>query len=111
MNVSPVKYNSYVALRSNENINKQGAEKQSAKGILSDITDKFTPLEYGAFNTVLWTGMSYGIDRVFNKLFKMETSRKMSLALSGAIGLFVGVQSYLSARAVNKEKSKMVQES
>ena len=68
---------------------------------------KNSPAAIGAINFAAWTGLGYLLDRGIVKLFGTNTSKLGSLALSGVIGLFLGYNSYKSAKNLQKEVNSL----
>ncbi len=62
----------------------------------------YSPVTVGALNGVCWFGVGMLLDKLYAKLFKSKLNTKVSLAIQGAFGLFMGYQAYKVAKNENK---------
>lgn len=62
----------------------------------------YSPVTIGALNGVCWFGVGMLLDKLSAKLFKSKLNTKLSLAIQGAFGLFMGYQAYKVAKNENK---------
>ena len=63
----------------------------------------YSPAAIGAINGFCWFGVGMVFDKLYSKIFKAKANTKLSLALQGAFGLFMGYRAYKVAKNENKQ--------
>lgn len=58
----------------------------------------YSPATIGALNGICWFGVGMLLDKLSAKLFKTKLNTKVSLAIQGAFGAFMGYQAYKVAK-------------
>lgn len=101
-NISPVNYNSPASFKNNvapQQPKKTLAEKIDAN---NEKVLKYPPAVIGLMNAFCWTTVGLAFDKMCSKLFKTNTSGKISLWVNGLLGAGMGVYSYFQAKKLQK---------
>ncbi len=103
MNISPVSYNSKIALKANDKQTSQPYVSSHVPGSIGATEKlKYKPAVIGLLNGITWTGIGFAFDKVLQKMFKSQTSNKTSLIVNGAIGAVFGTYAYIKAKQIEK---------
>lgn len=84
--------------------NEKKAEKKKPTGSISGAPLPYTkrlnmsPLAIAGVNGFCWFGVGMAFDKLIAKVMKAKTNTKLSLALQGAFGLFMGYKAYKVAK-------------
>jgi len=63
----------------------------------------YSPVAIGAINGFCWASVGMVLDKFASKLLKSPVNSKISLALNGAFGLFMGYRAYKVAKNEAKQ--------
>ena len=88
MNISPVSYNSGLALRG-ETKAQPYVSPNTPGSIGATEKLKYRPAVIGVLNGLTWTGIGYAFDKLCQKLFNSKTSNKTSLIIGLIITLLL----------------------
>ncbi|MCR5266245.1 MAG: hypothetical protein K6E29_06595 [Cyanobacteria bacterium RUI128] len=102
MKISPISYNSGLALKGEKPNNQPYVSPNTPGSIGATEKLKYRPAVIGVLNGLTWTGIGFAFDKVCQKLFKSKTSNKTSLIINGAIGAVFGTYAYFKARQIER---------
>ena len=101
-NISSVNYNTLANFRSTS------TPKQPQKTLAQKIEANnekvltYPPAVIGLMNAVCWTSVGLAFDKMCSKLFKTNSSTKVSLAVNGIVGAAMGLYAYNQANKLQK---------
>lgn len=102
-NISLAGYNNLASFKNNsfapQQPKKTFAEKIEAN---NDKVLKYPPIVIGLMNAFCWTTVGLAFDKLCSKLFKLNSSGKISLGVNGLLGLGMGIYSYNQANKLQK---------
>ena len=103
MNISPVSYNSKIALKGETKQKTQPYVSSQVPGSIGATeTLKYKPAVIGVLNGLTWAGVGFAFDKVLQKMFQSKTSNKTSLIVNGAIGAVFRTYAYIKAKQIEK---------
>ncbi len=93
-----------IQFRENNQVQKPAADK-TLSGVPLRGTKRlnYSPATIGAINGFCWFGVGMLFDKLYSKIFKAKSNTKISLAIQGAFGLFMGYQAYKVAKNEHKQ--------
>lgn len=105
-NIAPTNYNSLTSFKNN--VAPQQPKKTLSQKIEdnNDIVLAHSPLTIGLMNAVCWSVTGFIFDRLIGKIFKTNSSPKISLGINGALGVIMGGYSYFQADKLQKAAKK-----
>lgn len=105
-NISSVGYNSFASFKNNSVV--QAPKKTFAEKIEANNEKvlKYPPVVIGLMNAFCWTTVGLAFDKICSKLFKTNTSGKISLGVNGLFGVGMGIYSYCQAKKLQKTDNK-----
>jgi len=97
------------AMRSQLNttpVNQPQANQQPAvpaeKSANNDVIKKYPAAVVGIVNGLCWSSVGFAFDKICSKIFKYESSNKVSLAINSIIGAGMGIYAYVQAKKMQK---------
>lgn len=93
-----------IQFRENNRVQKPAPDK-TLSGVPLRGTKRlnYSPATIGAINGFCWFGVGMLFDKLYSKIFKAKSNTKISLAIQGAFGLFMGYQAYKVAKSEHKQ--------
>lgn len=101
-NISSISYNNLASFKNNP---AQQAPKKSFADKIEANNEKvlsYPPIAIGLMNAVCWTTVGLAFDKLCSKIFKMNSSGKISLGVNGLLGVGMGIYSYNQAKKLQK---------
>lgn len=99
MNISPISYNSRIAMRADA----QKTEQKSPESNLYPF--RYSPASVGVLNGLTWFGIGLAFDKVVQSFTKSKHSFKTSAIVNGVVGLAMGTYTYIKARNMQKNEN------
>ena len=100
--ISPANYNNLASFRNNNTL--QQPQKTFAQKIEAnnDKVLQYPPIVIGLMNAFCWTTVGLAFDKLCSKVFKMNSSGKISIFVNGLLGIGMGIYSYCQANKLQK---------